>query len=56
MISSISRKFAEEQLLPHANRWDAESHFPVDVIKSTAELGFGGIYVSESYGGSDLGR
>lgn len=40
---------------PYALEWDANSHFPVPTIKSSAELGFGGIYVPENLGGSGLG-
>ena len=36
--------------------WDEKKHFPVDVIKQSAELGFGAIYVSEESGGIGLGR
>jgi alkylation response protein AidB-like acyl-CoA dehydrogenase len=32
------------------------SHYPVDVWKAAAELGFGAIYVSEESGGIGLGR
>lgn len=56
MISDVARQFATENLLPNANKWDADSHFPIDVIKQSASLGFGGIYVDEKYGGSGLGR
>lgn len=56
MISSVARKFAEDHLLPKANQWDLNSEFPIEIIKKTAELGFGGIYVNENYGGSGLGR
>ena len=40
MIRDMARKFAEAQLLPHSEAWDRDSHFPVDVIKQAAELGF----------------
>jgi hypothetical protein len=56
MIRDMARKFAEAQLLPHSEAWDRDSHFPVDVIRSTAELGFAGIYVGEEFGGSGLTR
>ncbi|GAA2015717.1 acyl-CoA dehydrogenase family protein [Brevibacterium samyangense] len=55
-LASMVRAFADEQVAPHALDWDAEHHFPVDVIRSTAELGMGGISVSEEFGGSGLGR
>ena len=56
MIQDMARKFAAEQLAPHSDRWDEEKHFPVDVIKQAAELGFAGIYVREDVGGSALSR
>ncbi|MEX1249786.1 MAG: acyl-CoA dehydrogenase family protein [Hyphomonas sp.] len=56
MIRDMARKFAEAQMLPHSEAWDRDSHFPVDVIRSAAELGFAGIYVKEEHGGSGLTR
>ncbi|MEO0754321.1 MAG: isobutyryl-CoA dehydrogenase [Pseudomonadota bacterium] len=56
MIQDMARKFATEQLAPHSGGWDADSHFPVDVIRRSAELGFAGIYCSEDVGGSGLTR
>ena len=56
MIRDMARRFAEAQLLPHSEAWDRDSHFPVEVIRSTAELGFAGIYVSEDVGGAGLTR
>lgn len=55
-LFSMCRAFADEHIAPDALDWDADGHFPVDVIKSTAELGLGGVYTSEEWGGSDLGR
>ncbi|MEM7007290.1 MAG: isobutyryl-CoA dehydrogenase [Pseudomonadota bacterium] len=56
MIQDMARKFAADQLAPNSKRWDEEKHFPVDVIKQAAELGFAGIYVREDVGGSALSR
>ena len=56
MIQDMARRFADEQLEPHSQRWDAESHFPVATIRAAAELGFAGIYIDEDLGGSGLGR
>lgn len=55
-LFAMCRTFADEELAPHALDWDAESHFPVDTIQQTAELGMGGIYIDEEYGGAGLGR
>jgi alkylation response protein AidB-like acyl-CoA dehydrogenase len=56
MIQDMARKFATDQLAPHSERWDEDKHFPIDVIKSTAELGFAGIYTQDDVGGSALSR
>ena len=55
-ISGMVREFADSEIAPHALEWDAEHHFPVDVIKRSADLGMGGIYVSEEAGGTGMGR
>lgn len=48
--------FARDQVAPHALEWDEKRHLPLDVIRSTAELGMGGVYVQEDVGGSALSR
>ncbi|KLE34718.1 acyl-CoA dehydrogenase family protein [Aurantiacibacter luteus] len=55
-IQEMAQRFTADAITPHAGEWDEQHHFPVDVIKSTAELGFGAIYVSEASGGIGLGR
>lgn len=52
----MAYKFAQEELEPRAAEWDKTKHFPVDVYKQAADLGFGGIYVSEEAGGCGLSR
>ena len=49
-IQVVADRFARTQLLPFAARWDAEKHFPVDKLRAAAELGFGGILVSDDVG------
>lgn len=56
MIRDMAAKFSREELLPKSAEWDESSHFPVDVIRKAAELGFAGIYTGEEYGGSGLTR
>ena len=56
MIRDMARKFAEEELLPNSEEWDQNSHFPVDIIRQAAELGFASIYVKEDVGGAGLTR
>jgi alkylation response protein AidB-like acyl-CoA dehydrogenase len=50
------RHFASESLAPHAAEWDETHHFPVDVLRQAGELGMGGIYSREEFGGSGLSR
>lgn len=55
-IEDAARAFAAAEMAPHAARWDEEKHFPVDVMRKAAELGFAGLYVSEEVGGTGLTR
>lgn len=55
-IQDMARKFTADAITPHAGEWDEKQHFPKDVIKAAAELGFASIYVSEESGGIGLGR
>jgi alkylation response protein AidB-like acyl-CoA dehydrogenase len=54
MIRDAVRAFAQEQLWPHAARWDKEHHFPKDAHRGLAALGAYGICVPEAYGGANL--
>jgi len=51
-----AREFADAELAPNAARWDAEHHFPVEVIRRAGELGFCGIYSDIDCGGLGLSR
>lgn len=55
-FQSLATDFAVKELEPNMQKWDEEEIFPVDVIKKTAELGFGGLYCDEEYGGTGLSR
>ena len=39
MIRDAVRAFAQEELWPHAARWDKEHHFPRDAHQGLAALG-----------------
>ncbi|MDH0380914.1 acyl-CoA dehydrogenase family protein [Comamonas aquatica] len=54
MIREALRSFVQEQITPHAARWDKEHHFPQDVHRGLAALGCYGICVPEQYGGAGL--
>jgi len=55
-IWDAARSFAQAELAPHSASWDEDKHFPVDVLRAAAALGFAGIYVGEDVGGSGLTR
>jgi len=55
-IQDMVRSFASDKVAPHALEWDHKGFFPSDVVRETAGLGLGGIYVSEDVGGSGLTR
>lgn len=55
-IQDAARQFAEAELAPHSAEWDETKHFPVEVMKHAAEMGFCGIYTGEEHGGMALGR
>ena len=55
-IRDMVRRFTTEQVIPHAERWDEENHFPREVYTQMAELGLMGMTTSEEYGGSALNR
>ncbi|MEH6702761.1 acyl-CoA dehydrogenase family protein [Parasphingorhabdus sp.] len=55
-IQEMAQKFTADAITPHAAEWDEKHIFPRDVIKQSADLGFGGIYISEESGGIGLGR
>jgi alkylation response protein AidB-like acyl-CoA dehydrogenase len=55
-IEDAARAFATAEIAPHAARWDEDKHFPVDVLRQAAALGFAGVYVKEDVGGSALTR
>jgi len=55
-IRDMALAFAHDKLAPRALEWDEKKHFPIDVIRETAALGMGAIYVREDVGGSALSR
>lgn len=55
-IQEMTAAFAAERVAPFALEWDKARSFPLDVIRETGPLGFGGIYIRDDVGGSGLGR
>ena len=56
LIFDMAKGFGEEHIAPHAQKWESEGTIPKELWPQIAELGLGGIYVSEEYGGSGLSR
>ena len=55
-IQQAAEAFARDRLAPNSARWDEEKHFPVEVMREAAALGFAGLYVRDDVGGSGLSR
>lgn len=55
-IRELVRKFAQQEIAPHAEQWDEESHFPRDLFPALGQLGLTGTLVPEEYGGAQLSR
>ncbi|WP_425098209.1 acyl-CoA dehydrogenase family protein [Tropicibacter sp. S64] len=55
-IFDMAHAFGQEHIAPFARQWEAEGTIPKDLWPRIAELGFGGLYVSEEAGGSGLTR
>lgn len=56
LIFDMAKSFGEEHIAPFAQQWERDGTIPKDLWPKLAELGFGGLYVSEEYGGSGLSR
>jgi glutaryl-CoA dehydrogenase (non-decarboxylating) len=54
-MKEAARDFTEKEIIPHADKWDEEHFFPVEVVKKMGELGYYGCPIPEKYGGSDVG-
>ena len=50
-LRKLVRDFAEGEIAPHAERWDAEHTFPTGVVRQMGDLGLFGIPFPEEYGG-----
>lgn len=50
----VVRQFAEAEIAPHVEKWDAESYFPTELIPKMGEMGLFGLVVPEEYGGAGL--
>ncbi|MBU3030455.1 acyl-CoA dehydrogenase family protein [Paracoccus marinaquae] len=55
-IFDMARDFGQTRIAPHARQWEADGTIPRELWSEIAQLGFGGLYVSEEHGGSGLSR
>ncbi|MDA7424609.1 acyl-CoA dehydrogenase family protein [Thalassococcus lentus] len=55
-IFDMAQAFGQEHIAPYARQWEADGTIPKSLWPQLAELGFGGLYVSEESGGSGLSR
>ncbi|MDA0663785.1 MAG: acyl-CoA dehydrogenase family protein [Proteobacteria bacterium] len=57
MIAEQFRRFANEQVIPHAHEWHRKDQLiPMDVIDRMSEMGVFGLTVPEEFGGHGLGK
>jgi alkylation response protein AidB-like acyl-CoA dehydrogenase len=55
-IFDMAQACGAEHIAPFARQWEKDGTIPRDLWPKLAELGFGGLYVSEESGGTDLSR
>jgi alkylation response protein AidB-like acyl-CoA dehydrogenase len=55
-IFAMARGLGAEHIAPHARDWESAGSIPKDLWPKLAALGFGGLYVDEQWGGSNLSR
>ena len=55
-VFDMAYAFGQEQIAPQARAWETQGTIPKELWPKVADLGLGGIYVSEDQGGSGLSR
>ncbi|MBW2622061.1 MAG: acyl-CoA dehydrogenase family protein [Deltaproteobacteria bacterium] len=56
MLQEMTREFAQNEIAPHADQWDADHYFPYEeVVKKMGELGMFGTTIPEEWGGNNMG-
>ena len=53
-IRETVRRFAQDQLLPNALRWDREREFPRQALQELGAMGLFGVTIPEKWGGAEL--
>ncbi len=55
-IFDMAHAFGQDNIAPFAEEWEEAGTIPKALWHEAAQLGFGGLYVAEDYGGSALSR
>ena len=55
MVYEAARDFATQFIKPKVMEWDETQYFPVEIFDKAGALGFMGMLIPESYGGSGMG-
>jgi len=55
MVFEAARDFAAQYIKPHVMDWDEAQFFPKEIFEKAGALGFMGMLIPESYGGSGMG-
>ena len=55
MVRETARKFALQEIRPHAFQWEEEGSFPRELYKKAADAGILGVGIAEDFGGSGGG-
>jgi butyryl-CoA dehydrogenase len=53
-VKDLCRDFADNELKPHARRWDEQHHFPADAVKKLGEMGLLGVAIPAEWGGAGM--
>jgi alkylation response protein AidB-like acyl-CoA dehydrogenase len=51
-IQALVRRFAANEITPHADEWDEQGYFPHELLRPLGNLGVTGLLVPEEYGGA----
>ncbi len=54
LLRESVREFARAEVAPHAQRWDNEERFPIELVPKLAQMGLLGIRIPEDLGGSGM--
>lgn len=56
LLRQSVRDFARSEIAPHAQGWDKEERFPLELVPKLAQMGLLGIRIPEQFGGSGMDR